>query len=184
MPLPKWELETGDTAMCTLCSASNRVRVFPAALFDRNAPTRAETALEGEAACFDHPAKRAVAACQQCGRFVCQVCAVEFGEGTWCPSCVAAGAGKAKPANPENSRILYDSTTLIVPLVALLLWPVTLAAAPATVVLALMRWSRPLSLVRRYRWRFVLAILIALAEMAAWLFFLYYVFTGRFQGAR
>lgn len=167
MPLPKWELATGDQAVCTLCGSSNTVRVFPAA-FAQQGPALQEGAAEGEAACFDHPAKKAVAACRQCGRFVCRLCAVEFGAETWCPSCVAAGAGQAKAANTDTSRTLYDSMTLTLPLASLILWPFTFVAAPAALALAAMRWNRPLSLVRRFRWRFVVGGLVALVETGLW----------------
>ncbi len=102
-------------AVCKMCGAANTARAFPALLAPRTVP-QPEAALEGEAACFDHPAKRAVAACQQCGRFVCQLCAVDLSGATWCPSCVAAGAGRARAANPESWRTLYDSIALTLPL--------------------------------------------------------------------
>ena len=168
MPLPKWELAAGSIAACTVCGASNEVRVFPAA-FHAHAPVQTEAALAGEAACFDHPAKRAVAACQQCGRFVCHLCAVELGEAVWCPSCVTAGAGQAKAANLENSRTLYDSMALVAPLASLLMWPFTAIAAPGAIVLAIAKWRSPLSLVRRSRWRFVAAIFAGLLEIAGWI---------------
>lgn len=167
MPLPDRALATGDLAACALCGARNQVRVFPAAL--RSAPlVRPEAALHGEAACFDHPGKRAVAACRHCGRFVCQLCSVEFGEEIWCPSCVTARAGKAEGANLETSRTLYDSIALTAPLVSLLMWPLTVITGPGAVVFSILKWRAPLSLVRRNRWRFVAAILIGLAEMAGW----------------
>jgi len=166
-PLPAWELEAKGAADCTACGSENRVAAFPALLKPAEA-ARGETALAGEAACFDHPGKRAVAACSQCGRFVCQLCAVEFGEGVWCPSCVAAGAGQARAARAETARNLYDSTALTVPLLSLLLWPLTIIAGPAAVVLAVMKWREPLSLVRRSRWRFFAAIAVGLAETAGW----------------
>src|SRR5687767_1613655 len=109
MPLPKWELANAAVATCTQCGSENQVRVFPAILQTTAVASRAETALEGEAACFDHPFKRALAACRQCGRFVCGICAVEFAGETWCPSCVATGAGKAREAKLQPSRTLYDS---------------------------------------------------------------------------
>jgi hypothetical protein len=165
MPLPKWELATSDVAVCTSCGANNRVRIFPAAFRDTTAAA-GESAEEGEAACYDHPSKRAVAACGQCGRFVCQLCAVEFGEGVWCPSCVAARAGKAKSVKMETSRTLYDSMALLLPMGALLLYPFMILAAPASLVLTVMTWRRPLSLVRRTRWRFVAAILLSLVELS------------------
>jgi B-box zinc finger len=144
------------------------VRAFPA-MFAERAAVAPEAALMGEAACFDHPGKRAVAACQQCGRFVCQLCSVEMGGAIYCPSCVAAGAGQARAANADAPRTLYDSIALTLPIASLILmWPITIAAAPAALVLSIVKWKQPLSLVRQSRWRFVVAILIALAELLGW----------------
>ena len=125
--------------------------------------------MEGDAACFDHPLKRAVAACRQCGRFVCPLCAVALGDATWCPSCVAAGAGQARAANLESSRTLYDTVALATPLLSLLMWPFTVITGPGAIVFSIVKWRAPLSVVRRSRWRFVVAILIGLAEITAWI---------------
>jgi B-box zinc finger len=144
------------------------VRAFPA-MFAERAAAAPEAALTGEAACFDHPGKRAVAACQQCGRFVCQLCSVDMGGVAYCPSCVAAGAGLARIANPDAARTLYDSIALTLPLASLILmWPTTIAAAPAALVLSIAKWKQPLSLVRKSRWRFVAAIAISLVELMGW----------------
>jgi len=56
-----------------------------------------------------------------------------------------------------------------VPLASLIFWPLTIITGPGTVVFAAMTWKRPLSLVRKWRWRFVLAILIGMAETAGWI---------------
>jgi hypothetical protein len=173
--LPLWELATADAAACTSCGSRNTVRVFPTLFAAPAAPQLPEAALEGEAACFDHPAKRAVAACHQCGRFMCPLCSVEFDGQVWCPSCVAAGRGPRKAIVLDPSRTLYDSIALAVPILSLLImWPVTVITGPATLVFSAMEWKRPLSLVRRSRWRFVVAILISFAETAAWLWLLIY----------
>jgi hypothetical protein len=176
MPLPRWELAKGGTAVCTMCGSGNRVRVFPAAL-GAEPQGRAEKAVEGEAACFDHAGSRAVSSCSQCGRFVCQLCSVEFAGETWCPSCVAAGAGRAKQAKAITSRNLYDSMVLVLPLASLLLWPLTLFAAPAALVMGIMKWREPLSLVRRNRWRMGLGMAIAAGEIAAWVWGIAYFLT-------
>jgi hypothetical protein len=170
-PLPAWELAVGETATCTSCGSRNLVRAFPAILEGGATASRAESAVEGEASCYDHPAKRAIAACSQCGRFVCQLCSVEFAGGVWCPSCVAAGAGAAKAVHADTFRDLHDSTSLVLPLAALLFWPAVAIAAPASLVLTAMRWKRPISLVRRNRWRFVVAAIVATAEVvgSVWL---------------
>src|SRR4051794_9668325 len=166
MPLSKWEFQT-DTAHCTLCGANNSVRAFPAILAN-TAAARPESAMEGEAACFDHPGKRAVAACSQCGRYVCSLCSVDFGAEVWCPSCVTARAGRAQAANLETSRTLYDSIALTLPLASLIMWPFTIVAAPAALVISIAKWKAPRSLVRRNRWRLVAAMMISSIEIVAW----------------
>ncbi len=179
MPLPKWELSRSNEATCTNCGSENEVRVFPAILQRGAGPSRAETAAEGEAACFDHPHKRAVADCKQCGRFVCGICAVEFAGSVWCPSCIAAGAGQARAARLDPTRPLYDSNVLTLPLASLLVWPVSFATAPAALVLGIMKWKSPLSLVRRSRWRIVVGMSIATFEIAAWVAGILYLVSRR-----
>jgi hypothetical protein len=93
---------------------------------------------------------------------------VEFGDEVWCPGCVAGGKGQSKAVYLEPSRTLYDSIALTVPLASLIFWPLTIVTGPGTVVFSAMTWKRPLSLVRKRRWRFVLAILIGLAETVGW----------------
>jgi len=87
----------------------------------------------------------------------------------WCPACFTAGEYAAKTGEPENCRTLYDSTALMVAVVPLLLWPFTAISAPIALFVALRYWNRPLSLVRRWRWRSVLAALVALCEIAGWI---------------
>ena len=166
-PLPDRGVTSNQSAFCVSCDSLNEAYIFPAA-FQAAAPARAETALEGEAACFNHPSKRAVACCRQCGRFVCQLCAVEFSGAAWCPSCVAAGAGAAKAASLDASRTLFDSIAFAAPLLSLLVWPFTIVAGPGAMVLSILKWRAPLSVVRRSRWRFVAAMLIGLAETGGW----------------
>src|SRR4051812_34441269 len=89
-PLPSWELSHQDSAVCPACESQSMVRVFPA-MFQKAAPVATELALEGEATCFDHATKRAVSACAMCGRFVCQLCAIEVRGQIWCPGCLTAG---------------------------------------------------------------------------------------------
>jgi hypothetical protein len=178
-----WELGSDDAAACTSCGSRNTVRVFPALFAAPAGPATAESALDGEAACFDHPSKRAVAACHQCGRFVCRLCSVEFGGQVWCPTCVAAGKGTGKTAYLDPRRVLYDSIALAVPLVTLVFWPLTALAGPGTLVYSAMTWKRPLSLVRKYRWRFAIAIVIGLAETVGWCWLIVYMWQ-RFRMGR
>jgi hypothetical protein len=75
----------------------------------------------------------------------------------------------------ENSRTLFDSTALIVAVAPLLAWPFTFISAPIALFIALRYWNRPLSLVRRWRWRSALAAAIALCEIGGWAWGIAYV---------
>ena len=169
---PVWE--DSDTAVCSKCGAPTSVRVFPA-MFQPRVATTQVSAEEGDAACYDHPNKRAVAHCGQCGRFVCALCSVDFRGEVWCPQCMAAGVEKKRTVELEQSRTLYDSLALAIVLTPLLIWPLTIFSAPAALFVAIRYWNRPLSLVRRSRWRAILAILIALAQIIAWTWFFVYI---------
>lgn len=173
-PLPLHGLTDG-VATCGACGTRNTVRLFPALAAAPSGPAVPESALAGEAACFDHPSKRAVAACQQCGRFVCQLCRVDFGDRTWCPACVAADRGRGgRAAYLETARVMYDSIALAVPMASLIFWPLTVITGPGTVVFSAMTWKRPLSLVRKRRWRFVVAMLIGILETVGWIWLVVY----------
>jgi len=51
-----------------------------------------------------------------------------------------------------------------------------------SVLLSILKWKAPLSLVRRTRWRFVVAILVGLAETAGWVVGVAYLLTRRGAG--
>ena len=169
------------TADCTLCGAPNQAWLFPTAL--TSAPLlHPEVALEGEATCYDHADKRAVASCQRCGRFVCEFCSVEIGNEVLCPSCVAGGKVSTARLNP--SLTMFDSVALILPLGALIIYPFTIIAAPASLVLTAMKWTKPISPVRRNRWRFVLAIIVSLIMLGLWMWgIIYFVALTARRGA-
>ena len=171
MPLQTRQLASNGIADCTLCGAVNQAWLFPAAI--SSAPlVHPEIALEGEAACYEHSDKRAIGACQRCGRFLCQFCSVEFGSEVLCPTCVMGGSvagGNVAAAKLNPSLTMFDSIALIVPLTSLIIYPLTIVTAPASLVLSLVKWKQPISPVRRNRWRFVLAIIVSLAMIGAWI---------------
>jgi hypothetical protein len=151
------------------------VLYYPAAVRDQVHVPAAE-AMAGESTCYFHARKTAVTACWHCGRFVCALCQTEFGGHSWCPECLTSGATKSRIATLETQRTLYDSVAL-----ALSIWPFVLGfwpslfGAPAALYISIRYWGQPTSIVRRWRWRAVLAVLIALAEMAVWVAVLYFV---------
>lgn len=111
-------LNTGLPAPCPACGAQGVAWVFPA-LF-RPVPAGvtgedlSEVNGEGEAACFFHARKRATVPCDRCGRFLCRLCDLDFGDGRHlCPECLRAG--RAERAMPElvNGRPVRDWVALV-----------------------------------------------------------------------
>jgi hypothetical protein len=73
----------------------------------------------------------------------------------------------------ENRRILYDNVAFAVAVGPFfLIWP-TLITAPMAIFLSIRYWNAPSSIVKRTKVRFILAVLIALLEIAMWGFVAY-----------
>ena len=160
-----WNREDG--ALCPGCRQRIFAAVFPA-IENARAGAAPETIAEStEASCFFHPESRAAVPCSECGRFLCNLCDIELDGRHLCPSCFRAGVKTKKLESVETQRVMYDTIALAsATLPALLLWP-ALLGAPAALYLAIRRWRTPLSIVPRTRVRFVIAALLALAEIGA-----------------
>ncbi len=158
-----------DWSLCPSCSSPLRLEVFPT-LFDTPAPAQTAQAVvaEGEASCFYHPSKKAMLPCEVCGRFLCALCDVELNGQHLCPACLASGQKKGRLSNLDNRRVLYDSLALTLALAPLLLWPFTLITAPAALFVALRYWRAPGSVVHRTKIRLILAMVLALVQIAGW----------------
>ena len=68
--------------------------------------------VEGEAACFYHPGKRATVPCGVCGRFLCALCDLELNGRHVCPACLETSRRKGDLRNLDTRRMLYDSAAL------------------------------------------------------------------------
>ncbi|MDQ3624820.1 MAG: hypothetical protein M3463_20455, partial [Verrucomicrobiota bacterium] len=105
------------------------------------------------------------------GRFLCPICDVEFGHRHLCPACLEAGKKKGKIAQLDNRRALYDSTALALGVLPVLI-PVfiyfTIITAPMTLYFVIRYWNAPSSVIPRWKWRFVVAAIFAIAQLAGW----------------
>src|SRR5258708_5442780 len=166
IPPADWNREY---VLCPRCSTPVSAYVFPAfySKIDQAASAAAIVA-EGEASCYYHPRKRAVGPCDQCGRFLCSLCQVEFLGQNWCPGCIEGHRQKGQLANLDASRPLYDNMALVLAtLPALLVWP-TIITAPMSLYVAARYWRKPSSLVPRTRIRFYVAVLLAVIQIVSW----------------
>jgi hypothetical protein len=172
-PLPASACNTERLVACPVCRRAVQVFVFPR--FFRGAETGgAGEALgaAGEAACFHHPERRAIVACEECGRFLCSLCHVHLGDRDLCPACIEAGRKAGRLTAVETQRVLYDRVALALALYPLVIpwlgWMATLVTAPMALYIGLRHWKTPLSILPRRRWRFVVARILALLQLVGW----------------
>jgi hypothetical protein len=168
--LPPEALIGPGPARCGRCGASLEISVFPA-LFRPLGPGEAAEAVlsEQESACFYHPRKRAVVPCESCGRFLCALCDLELNGRHTCAPCLEAARGRGEFTRLENQRTRYDRIAMALAGYPLLLffYP-TLMTAPVALYMSIRALRAPGSLVHRTRIRCVLAMLLATAEIVAW----------------
>jgi hypothetical protein len=152
---------------CPVCHARVQIEVFPAFTRPAAVGTVGEAiVIEGEAACFFHPQKRATVPCGICGRFLCALCDLELNGQHVCPSCLESGRKKGQLEHLDTRRTLYDSAALTFALIGPLLCGVgTIVLAPLAIGVAIYGWRKPGSLISRSRFRAVLAIVLAAIEL-------------------
>ena len=172
-PLPPSLLNTQDFGACSSCGNSLKINVFPALHKPLSSGTAGErVVMDNEAACFYHPGKKAVIPCDSCGRFLCALCDVELHDQHLCPKCLESGQQKGKLKHLDRERVLYDEIALGVAVYPLLLpfwgWIATIISAPAAIFLSIRYWNKLTSLLPRTKIRFILAILMAIAQIGFW----------------
>jgi hypothetical protein len=153
------------------------VEVFSALLQPPKSATATERVLlAGESSCFYHPNNKAVVPCDSCGRFLCPVCEIELSGQHLCPRCLESGKKKGQLAVLENQRTLYDSLALQLAVVPLIIFWATIITAPIAIYLAIRHWNAPRSIVSRSRWRLIVALIVAGAQVIGWGSFFFVVF--------
>lgn len=164
-------LVEAEAVVCPECRSPVQVLVFPALLaqaeFSVAAPVQ-----EAEAGCFYHAANKAAVPCDQCGRFLCALCQVDFLGQNWCPNCIHLNRLKGRLSGLDAVRTLYGNAALGLATAPLLFWPITLLTAPMALYVTFRYWRTPSSLVRTQRWQFCVAILFAVVELGGWFWLL------------
>lgn len=162
-------IQAGGELPCPACRAVLRIELFPALLRSIAPGLPAETSLlEGEATCFVHSGRRAVVTCARCGRFLCSLCDLELDGAHLCSGCVEGERREGRLAQLETRRHLYDRMALALAIYPAFLFYFTLLTSPVVIYLSVRYWRSPLSLVQPGRWRFVVAVTIALLQLLGW----------------
>ncbi len=154
---------------CSACKLSMEITAFPS-LDNEQISQHAESLLTGDdSACFHHSGKKAVVACDFCGCFLCNLCDVKIGKQHLCPNCLAKGKDKSKASEIIRGYTMYDSIAYWLSLAPFLIFfLVTIITAPITLGYIWIHRKRPLGLVRKSRWRFWVAGIMAVLQIIAW----------------
>lgn len=175
VPLPADFLD-GGFHMCPRCEASLRIHVFPALTRETALASPEPVLIEGQSSCFYHPQKKAVIPCESCGRFLCALCDVEIGGIHRCPACLESGKRKQQLETLEMQHTRYDRIALALTTVSVLFWPITLLTAPAALFLVVRFWNHRSKILPGSRLVYVIAGLLAIAEICGWVFLFYMLF--------
>ena len=156
---------SGELVDCR-CGVKASALVYPAIFRLRAGSVGEAIQAEGESECFAHEGKRAVAACDSCGRFVCALCRIEWGSRVLCPTCVNAAEKRTNLL--VRSRPLYDTMALAIAVGSALLFTLSLVTAPIAIYLAIRALRAPRSLAPRTMVRAWIALGVALLELGGW----------------
>lgn len=176
--LPLQQLQWSEPLACPKCSRTYLGEAFPALLRGLSEGAMPQRLIDSsEASCFFHPANRAAQSCTSCGRFMCELCALDLPTGTVCPECFATGghAGAAAPAT-DRSRRIWGSLVMLLAFGPILVWPVSAIAAPAGIAVAIYGWNKPGSLTGKGRWKLWLGLLSCMAITLVWAWFMVVLF--------
>jgi hypothetical protein len=167
------DLLDGAFHMCPACLNWIRVHLFPA--FNRQESVQATESplVEGQSSCFYHPHKTAVVPCESCGRFLCALCDIEIGGVHRCPRCLESGRRKQQLQTLQTEHIRYDRIALALTTITLLIWPFTLITAPAALFIVIRYWKRRSKVLPGGSVGYVVAGLLAVAELSGWAFLFY-----------
>ena len=178
-PVDLKSINTGAFERCHACGISSRTDVFPAYKTDISDNDVQEAVIvDDDASCFYHPKKKAVIFCSGCGRFLCALCDVEIDGEHLCFACMEAGKNKKQISDLETGRTIYDSLALrlaLFPVVIFIFYSITIVTAPITLYLVVRHWRAPSSIVGRTKIRFIVAFILAFAQVATWAAGLYYI---------
>jgi hypothetical protein len=165
LPVPPGGFNTGTFVPCPTCGRGTLVEAFPALAAPSESGSAGERLTDdAQASCSFHPRKKAVVACDVCGRFLCALCEVQVGRRHLCPACYrdeftpTPGGGQLT----RNSYTSYDN------------WAIALALIPAVVTplaglfVAIRHWRTRMSVLPRGHARHIAAIVLSAAQLFLW----------------
>jgi len=179
-PLPIDLFVAGRFGRCPACHSQVEAYIFPE--FHKAASARSEIHLaqEHEAVCYFHSRYRAKNPYDNCGRFLCEICAINVGNRELCAECLGQLRKQRNETGLVHYAPLFDNVSLFLvtaPVITIFFWFLTIFSAPVSLFLSFYYWPRQWNLLPRSRVRFVLAILLSLILIGLWFLIIYYLAT-------
>ncbi|MEZ5325153.1 MAG: hypothetical protein R3F19_08820 [Verrucomicrobiales bacterium] len=164
----------GAPEYCPNCRRSCVGHQFPAALTSTGEISKPADPVDvmGEASCFYHDTKRAIVACDGCGRYLCSHCKADWLGRTLCLGCIHTQR-EVKGAGEFQSRVtLYDNVALsllILPFLTLVYGIfLVMFTAPVALYLVLRHRKASRGIVPRGLWRMRIAGGLSILVILGW----------------
>ena len=164
MPLPYQPVV--DDYGIEYAGVSHSVHLFPAVV--RSGDTMSAEAIleEGQASCYFHKESTATALCDVSGRMICDLCRTEWNGRTVSIEALQSLIKDGGSSEHLKRCVMWDTIALTLVLVPLLFWPLLILTVPIALGICLFKWRKgPTGILRRSRWRYVLAVFIAVLEI-------------------
>ena len=172
---PFTALEESGPAKCSRCHSAMVWHAFPAlsALGGEVVVQKPAPVIMGGASCFYHDGKAAAAACDECGRYLCDSCAADWLGKTMCLGCIHTQREVRKSGAFQSKVTIYDNIALamlILPAVTLIYWPVVVIfTAPIALFLVIRHRNASLGIVPRGKGRLFVAGILSLLSIVGWI---------------
>lgn len=155
---------------CPHCGLVITGRLFPrffSTYMAEKSPVEASS--DYESSCFFHQKKLAVSHCSECGRFLCSLCELNIEGRILCPICLEKLDQEKRLKTFTNQVTFWDSITVSMAIMPMLIWPLTIITAPLTFVYIWRHFKDNNNyVIPRKRWRFYLAGLFAGMQLTGW----------------
>ena len=165
---------SGQFQSCPACSAQVMTIAFPTIYVPSG--TSSIVACEvGESSCFFHASNRAETICDGCGRFLCGLCSISFGQRRFCPDCIYRSRRQKSDLLLSDQAVLFDNIAIAVLALSVLTLSyliLGLFVSLLTVCTAFVGWKYQRTLVRRSRFRFGFALILGLIGASVWILLL------------
>lgn len=164
---------------CPSCHTKQSALVFPAIRGILAAsPQGIPVAPDGFASCFFHSGKPASIPCDNCGRFLCDLCDLKIDERHLCTLCLQTAQEEKASPSAKSVTVTKERTFLPQNLAMILTFymPVSIVGlyiifltAPAAAYVSVRYWNHPGGIQQRGRWRLVACLVVALAQILGFL---------------